>query len=362
MATLKFYKSANLPSSAEEGSIGFDTSNKNIKLKTSSGWENYSPVSGSVATLVDGKIPQSMLPSYVDDVLEYNGISNFPSTGESGKIYVDTKTNLTYRWSGSSYVEISPSIAIGTTSGTAFDGASGATLSSNLSTHTNNSTIHITSAERTKWNNAASTIPTVNNSTITISQTGKSNQTFTLNQSGNTTISLNDTNTDTKCTSVGNHYTPSGGSEKANPTDGQNLIGLESGVTVVTGITADAAGHITSVSAKGLYGVLPEYLTRTLETSTGNSSIALALGKTTEVTLSQATTFTLPSAPTKDSSKLREVILKMKVGSSVYTTTWPSGLAWAGGEVPTLEANTYYEFNFSYNIDCWCVAYQSFTV
>lgn len=45
----------------------------------------------------NGKVPSSQLPSYVDDVLEYNGISNFPSTGETGKIYVDTSTNLTYR-------------------------------------------------------------------------------------------------------------------------------------------------------------------------------------------------------------------------------------------------------------------------
>lgn len=79
-----------------------------------------------VATLgTDGKVPSSQLPSYVDDVLEYNGMSNFPSTGESSKIYVDTSTNKTYRWSGSTYVEISASIVIGTTTGTAFDGKIG---------------------------------------------------------------------------------------------------------------------------------------------------------------------------------------------------------------------------------------------
>lgn len=56
--------------------------------------------------LVDGKIPSDYLPSYVDDVLEYAGTANFPTTGETGKIYVDTSTNSTYRWSGSTYVEI----------------------------------------------------------------------------------------------------------------------------------------------------------------------------------------------------------------------------------------------------------------
>lgn len=63
----------------------------------------------------------------MDDVLEYSGKSNFPSTGETGKIYVDTSTNLTYRWSGSAYVEISPSLALGTTSSTAFAGDKGNT-------------------------------------------------------------------------------------------------------------------------------------------------------------------------------------------------------------------------------------------
>lgn len=70
----------------------------------------------------DGKISSSVLPSYVDDVLEYNNKSSFPSTGETGKIYVDKSTNLTYRWGGSSYVEISPSIALGEVENTAYPG------------------------------------------------------------------------------------------------------------------------------------------------------------------------------------------------------------------------------------------------
>ena len=73
----------------------------------------------------NGRIPSSQLPSYVDDVLEYSSQSAFPTTGESGKIYVDHSTNKTYRWSGYSYVEISASLAIGTTATTAFRGDQG---------------------------------------------------------------------------------------------------------------------------------------------------------------------------------------------------------------------------------------------
>lgn len=60
-----------------------------------------------------GQIPASYLPSYVDDVLEYPTYSQLPQPGETGKIYVTTDTDLTYRWSGSTYVEISKSIITG---------------------------------------------------------------------------------------------------------------------------------------------------------------------------------------------------------------------------------------------------------
>lgn len=58
------------------------------------------------ADLVSGKVPASQLPSYVDDVLEYDDLEHFPSTGEEGKIYVALDTGFTYRWSGSEYVQI----------------------------------------------------------------------------------------------------------------------------------------------------------------------------------------------------------------------------------------------------------------
>jgi hypothetical protein len=56
-----------------------------------------------------GLIPSVLLPSYVDDVIEGANLAALPGTGETGKIYVALDTNKTYRWSGSAYVEISPS-------------------------------------------------------------------------------------------------------------------------------------------------------------------------------------------------------------------------------------------------------------
>ena len=75
----------------------------------------------------DGKVPNTQLPSYVDDVLEFATLSGFPGTGESSKIYIDLSTNKTYRWSGTVYVEISASIVLGTTSATAYRGDLGNT-------------------------------------------------------------------------------------------------------------------------------------------------------------------------------------------------------------------------------------------
>lgn len=74
----------------------------------------------------NGKVPSTQLPSYVDDVLEFNRLSNFPVPGENGKIYVALDTNLTYRWSGTSYVQISSALALGETSSTAYRGDRGA--------------------------------------------------------------------------------------------------------------------------------------------------------------------------------------------------------------------------------------------
>lgn len=56
----------------------------------------------------DGKIPAAYLPSYVDDVLEFGASAAFPAVGEPGKIYVALDDNRIYRWSGATYVELSP--------------------------------------------------------------------------------------------------------------------------------------------------------------------------------------------------------------------------------------------------------------
>lgn len=72
-----------------------------------------------VKTNAHGIIPSQLLPSYVDDIIEFEDFAHFPSTNEDsdpddshtpsgperGKIYVDLSTGRQYRWSGSQYTE-----------------------------------------------------------------------------------------------------------------------------------------------------------------------------------------------------------------------------------------------------------------
>lgn len=93
------------------------------------------------ASAITGVIAAANLPSFVDDVLEgYYGsdgifYKNYDTstkkysdayTGETGKIYVNLNDNKTYRWSGSKYVVVSETIALGETASTAYRGDRGA--------------------------------------------------------------------------------------------------------------------------------------------------------------------------------------------------------------------------------------------
>lgn len=96
-------------------------------------------VANGVATLdATGLVPSSQLPSFVDDVIEVTDFATLPVTGEAGKIYVTLDTNITYRWSGTVYTEISKSLALGTTVGTAYAGDAGTALASTVTAHNSN--------------------------------------------------------------------------------------------------------------------------------------------------------------------------------------------------------------------------------
>lgn len=104
-------------------------------------------VSGNLAaSRISGTISAANLPSYVDDVLEYASLSKFPTTGESGKIYTALDTNKIYRWSGSAYVVISETVALGTTHSSAGYGDE-SRAAYNHSTKTSGNPHHVTKAD-----------------------------------------------------------------------------------------------------------------------------------------------------------------------------------------------------------------------
>ena len=164
-------------------------------------------IAGMSASKLTGTIPTANLPSYVDDVVEGATTEDFPETGEAGKIYVATSTNKTYRWSGSGYVEISASLALGTTSSTAFRGdygniaythatAKGAAFGSGLYKITTNAQGHVTAATAvTKSDITALGIPGSDTNTNTTYTLSKSGSTITLSGSDGSSTSVTDANT-----------------------------------------------------------------------------------------------------------------------------------------------------------------------
>lgn len=148
-------------------------------------------VANGVAELdANGLVPTSQLPAYVDDVLEYASQSAFPATGETGKIYVALDTNLTYRWGGSAYVEISPSLALGETSSTAYAGNKGKANADAISAIQTTLSGLATVATTGEYDDLIGkpTIPTVNNATVTFTQGGTPKGSITLNQATDATI------------------------------------------------------------------------------------------------------------------------------------------------------------------------------
>lgn len=77
------------------------------------------------ADLVGGKVPESQLPSYIDSVQEFSNQAAFPATGADNVIYVDNANNTVFRWSGTTYVQLSSGLVIGETSSSAMRGDQG---------------------------------------------------------------------------------------------------------------------------------------------------------------------------------------------------------------------------------------------
>ena len=307
-----------------------------------------------------GVIPEDNLPSYVDAIKEYASFNDFPLTGETLHIYVALDTNKTYRWGGSQYVEISPSIALGTTSSTAFRGdygntayqhatAKGAAFNSGLYKITTNAQGHVTAATAvTKADITALGIPgeqTEGGATYTLTKSGS---TITLTGSNGDKYDVTDSNT-----TYGDATTSADGLMTKEMVT--KLNGIAAGANAYTHPTATAypsgfykittnnLGHITAATAvtkNDIVGLgIPAENTDTNTTysiSKSGSTITLSGSDGTTTTVTDSNT-TYSAATTSDAG-LMSAADKAKLdgiatGANAYTLPTASATTLGGIKV-----------------------------
>lgn len=205
-----------------------------------------------VATLgSDGKVPSSQLPSYVDDVIEgylsggklYKESAHTTEiTGESGKIYVDLTSSKTYRWSGTAFVVISETIALGETSSTAYRGDRGKVA------YDHSQSAHAPSNAEANQN-AFSNV-TVGSTTVAA---GAKTDTLTIAAGSNVTITPDATNKKVTITAKDTTYSAATTSVAGlmSAADKTKLDGIASGANNYVHPTTSGNKHIPSGGSSG---------------------------------------------------------------------------------------------------------------
>ena len=275
------------------------------------------------------KVPAAQLPSYVDDVVEYATLAGFPGTGETGKIYVAQNTNKPYRWSGSAYVEISPS-----------PGSTDSVTEGSVN-------LYFTDARARAAQQAATT------STLGVVKAGAG-----LNVAGDGTLSVASTsqsfsdlaltvstNGQTSFTVAGG-YVPglidvflngaklNGGGDDFTATNGTSLT-LTAGANIGDTLTLRRwstfnVSNTVSKSGDTLTGPLFEP-----KGAMAANNIDLLLGSVFAKTISGATTLTVSNVPA--TGTVASFMLDLTNGGSAAITWW-TGIKWPGGSAPTLTA------------------------
>ena len=268
------------------------------------------------ASKLTGTVPTSVLPSYVDDVLEYTAKANFPATGEEGKIYVDKTTNLTWRWGGSAYVEISPSLAIGSTASTAAKGNHTHTVS-----HTPAGTVTVTTNATT---NKTATVAPASSGTATYTPAGTVSQpTFTGTQGS---------------VSVSKSYTPAG-TVAAPSFTGTKATGLTVSPASSGTATYTPAGTVSQPTFTGTAATISVSKSYTPAGSVSTPTISVKTAGSTTTVNSITAVGTLPSLTVTNQTVVTGTSVSNEV-MSFTTTTNGSASGWSAGTLPTKGANT----------------------
>ena len=143
------------------------------------------------------------------------------------------------------------------------------------------------------------------------------------------------------------------------------------GIKIKSDNSCEAVGFGYSRVSEKDYNLFRDMVSGSKKSTTSSGTATIYTGTVTTVSLNQnlavtVNTYGSDGGTTHDDFSIYyhgDAILRLIVGSTVYSVTWPSGLYWANGEVPTLEANTVYEFSFASldkNSSSYLVAYQAF--
>lgn len=247
-------------------------------------------VANGVATLDDsGKVPSSQLPAYVDDVLEYDTRNSFPATGQADTIYIAIDTALAYRWTGTTYAEISPSIALGETSSTAYAGDKGKALAEKLddiaeeatktTAASRNGYISVNGTEEAVYTHPSYTEKTSGLYKVTVDSEGHVSAATAVQKSDITALGIPSENTTyAAATTSANGLMTS--------TDKSKLDGIESGAQKHIAPTATEVKTALGTSSSGTEKYLREDGTwqkpPTGEGADGNTTYKLTIGSETK--------------------------------------------------------------------------------
>ena len=230
----------------------------------------------------DSKISATYLPSYVDDVLEYTNLAGMPVTGETGKIYVALDTNKIYRWSGSTYIEVSP------TAGNADTATKLATARSISASGDATWTVSFDgSANATAALTLASVVTAGTGTKVTYNAKGLITGSSSLTVSDITDIATNYQAKNANLTSIAGLSTVSTGLVKL--TNGVASLDTNTYVVINSALGTPSAGTLTNCTGytyANLSGTVPTWNQNTTGTAAGlSTTLATGSGGTGSTTL-----------------------------------------------------------------------------